>query len=58
MWWGDAPAPGQARIDLLGRYADLGVSRVMTLLRDSASSDEALDSLAADAHAAGVDGPR
>jgi F420-dependent oxidoreductase-like protein len=58
MWWGNAPAPGQARIDVLGRYADLGVSRVMTLLGDSATSDQALESLARDGHAAGVDGLR
>jgi F420-dependent oxidoreductase-like protein len=54
MWWGDAPAPGQQRIDRLGRYADVGVSRVMTLLQASASSDEALESLAEDARAAGL----
>jgi len=55
LWWGDAPAPGQERIDRLGAYADLGVSRVMTLLRESAGSDEALDRLAEDARAAGVE---
>jgi len=52
MWWGDAPAPGQERIDRLGRYAELGVSRVMTLLQASAASDEPLESLAEDARAA------
>jgi F420-dependent oxidoreductase-like protein len=52
MWWGNAPAPGQERIDRLGQYADLGVARVMTLLQASASSDEALESLAEDGRAA------
>jgi len=55
MWWGAAPAAGQERVDLLGQYRDLGVSRVMTLLRASAKEDEALRSLADDARAAGVE---
>ena len=55
MWWGDAPGPGQARIDRLGAFRELGVSRVMTLRRDSADSDEPLQRLAEEARAAGVD---
>jgi F420-dependent oxidoreductase-like protein len=55
MWWGAAPKPGQERVDLLGQYRDLGVSRVMTLLRESASRDDALSALANDARAAGVE---
>ena len=55
MWWGNAPAPGADRVDRLGRYAALGVSRVMTLLKASATSDEALASLAEDARAAGLE---
>ncbi len=55
MWWGNAAPAGQERIDALGRYAELGISRVMTLVRDSAASDEALVSLAEDARAAGVE---
>jgi F420-dependent oxidoreductase-like protein len=54
IWWGNAPAPGQERVDLLGRYADLGTARVMTLVQASATSDEALELLAADARAAGL----
>ena len=46
---------GRARVDQLGQYRKVGVSRVMTLLRESAKSDEALESLAADARAAGVE---
>ncbi|HEV2006323.1 MAG TPA: LLM class flavin-dependent oxidoreductase, partial [Candidatus Limnocylindrales bacterium] len=55
MWWGAAPAAGQERVDLLGQYRDLGVARVMTLLRESAKQDEALPSLAEDARASGVE---
>jgi F420-dependent oxidoreductase-like protein len=55
VWWGDAPGAGQARVDRLGAYADLGVSRVMTLLRDSVDSDEPLERLAEDCRAAGVE---
>jgi len=55
LWWGDAPKPGEARIDRLAAYAELGVSRVMTLLRDSVDSDEPLERLAEDCRAAGVE---
>jgi hypothetical protein len=39
----------------LAAYAELGVSRVMGLLQASAGSDDALESLAADASKAGVE---
>jgi F420-dependent oxidoreductase-like protein len=55
IWWGDAPGPGQSRVDLLGGFKELGVSRVMTLRQDSADSDEPLERLAEDARAAGVE---
>jgi alkanesulfonate monooxygenase SsuD/methylene tetrahydromethanopterin reductase-like flavin-dependent oxidoreductase (luciferase family) len=45
---------GQARIDLLGAYADVAVDRLMGLLPSSARSDEALERFAEDAGAAGV----
>lgn len=45
---------GQPRIDLLGAYRELGVQRVMGLLKASVGGDAALASLAADAQAAGV----
>jgi alkanesulfonate monooxygenase SsuD/methylene tetrahydromethanopterin reductase-like flavin-dependent oxidoreductase (luciferase family) len=56
-WWGTPEwrEPGAARRRLLADYADLGVSRVIGLLRASADADEALDDLAADAHSAGVE---
>ena len=47
--------PGAARVDRLAGYRELGVSRVMGLLRASARSDEALESLVEDARAAGVE---
>ena len=46
---------GAPRIDLLAAYRDLGVSRVMGLNLDTARTDEALDSLAEDARAAGLE---
>jgi F420-dependent oxidoreductase-like protein len=55
-WWGDDDwrTAGDRRIAYLGQLADLGVARVMGLLQASATSDEPLQSLAEDAHAAGV----
>ena len=55
LWWGNAAEPGQARIDQLGAYLDLGVHRVMGLIKTAATSDEALVSLAEDARAAGAE---
>jgi F420-dependent oxidoreductase-like protein len=49
----DISAAGQARVDLLAAYRDVGVDRVMGLLTESAVSDEPFESLAADARAAG-----
>jgi hypothetical protein len=46
---------GVARQELLAAYADAGVSRVMGLLQESADTDEALDAVAADARAAGME---
>jgi F420-dependent oxidoreductase-like protein len=55
IWPERLAKPGPARVDQLGQYAKVGVSRVMALLRDSAKSDDALESLAADARRAGVE---
>jgi F420-dependent oxidoreductase-like protein len=57
VWWATAAwrDEGEARRELLRAYADLGISRVMGLLQASADSDEALDALADDARAAGVE---
>jgi F420-dependent oxidoreductase-like protein len=46
---------GPRRQELLHGYADLGVSRVIGLLQSSAESDDALEELAADASASGVE---
>ena len=45
---------GQARVDRLAGYRDLGVSRVMGLIGETATSDEVLPALIEDARAAGV----
>jgi F420-dependent oxidoreductase-like protein len=55
LWWGAAVAPGQERVDQLGAYRDLGVHRIMTLIRASVTSDDALASFAEDARAAGAE---
>jgi F420-dependent oxidoreductase-like protein len=55
IWPERQAKPGRARVDQLAAYREVGVSRVMTLLHASATSDDALESLAADARAAGVE---
>jgi F420-dependent oxidoreductase-like protein len=57
LWWGmpELAHPGQRRIDHLGGYREAGVSRVMTLVQASAETDDALESLAADARAAEIE---
>jgi F420-dependent oxidoreductase-like protein len=55
IWSEHARIEGQARIDLLAGYREVGVDRVMTIVRSSATSDDALESLARDARAAGVE---
>jgi F420-dependent oxidoreductase-like protein len=57
VWWGTPGwrEPGARRRELLAAYAGAGVSRVMGLLQEAAETDEALDALAADAGAAGVE---
>jgi hypothetical protein len=46
---------GTPRVDLLQRYADAGVDRVMTLVRACAQDDGALERFAADCRAAGAE---
>jgi F420-dependent oxidoreductase-like protein len=53
-WWGDVAAEGAPRVALLAGYREAGVSRVQSLIRASAASDEALESFAADCQAAGA----
>ena len=52
--WTQVDRTGPPRVELLAGYRDAGVSRVMTLAKASARTDEALESLAEDARAAGV----
>lgn len=56
-WWGE-PAwshSGARRVELLQHHAELGVSRVIGLLRATADGDEALERLAEDARTAGAE---
>ncbi len=52
---GSAGRGGQRRRDELARCAEAGLSRVMVMPRQSATSDEVLEELAADARAAGAE---
>jgi F420-dependent oxidoreductase-like protein len=55
-WWGEPAwsAAGDRRIAYLAELRDLGLSRVIGLLQESATSDDALAGLAEDARAAGL----
>ena len=55
VWGADISEAGRARIDRLAGYREAGVSRVMGLVRASAETDEALESLAEDARTAGLE---
>ena len=55
IWTEHSRATGQERVDLLGAYRETGIDRVMTLIQASARQDEALESFAADARAAGLE---
>ena len=55
LWGESIGAGGASRVDRLAAYRELGVRRVMGLVRESAQSDEALGSLVEDARAAGVE---
>jgi F420-dependent oxidoreductase-like protein len=46
---------GASRVDLLAAYGELGISRVMGIDRATATSEEALEVVAEDARAAGVE---
>lgn len=46
---------GAERVDLLGRYAEHGLSRAIGMVQPSVETDEALESLAADCRQAGVE---
>jgi F420-dependent oxidoreductase-like protein len=54
VWSEDLEEGGPARVDRLAALGELGIDRVMGLLHGSATSEEALESLAEDAVAAGA----
>jgi F420-dependent oxidoreductase-like protein len=54
IWAETNEQTGAPRVDLLAGYRDAGIGRVMTLVRASARTDEALESLAEDARTAGI----
>jgi F420-dependent oxidoreductase-like protein len=56
VWWETLSGmDGTQRADLVAAYRELGVSRVIALIRESADSDEALAAWAEDARAGGAD---
>jgi alkanesulfonate monooxygenase SsuD/methylene tetrahydromethanopterin reductase-like flavin-dependent oxidoreductase (luciferase family) len=55
VWWEQLVETGAARVDMLAGYRDLGISRVIAMVRDTADSDEALAVWAEDCRAAGAE---
>lgn len=55
LWAGAISDGGRERVERLATYRDLGVSRVMGLVRQAALSDDAIESLVEDARDAGLD---
>jgi len=51
----DSALASTPRVDLLRRYVDTGVDRVMTLVRECADDDGALERFAEDCVAAGAE---
>ena len=55
LYWEDVETPGGARVDLLAAHREQGLARGMGLVQASAATDEALEALAEDARAAGLE---
>jgi F420-dependent oxidoreductase-like protein len=55
LWAEHIATSGQARVDRLGAYAQLGVSRAIGLIRSTTTDDEALPRFVEDARAAGLE---
>ncbi|MBA3234835.1 MAG: TIGR03560 family F420-dependent LLM class oxidoreductase [Chloroflexi bacterium] len=55
LWAGTISDGGRERVERLAAYRDLGVSRVMGLVRQAALSDDAIESLVEDARDARVE---
>ena len=54
VWWEQLSTAGQQRADLIAAYGELGLSRVIALIRDSAQSNEALVAWAEDCRTGGA----
>jgi hypothetical protein len=55
VWWEQLSQSGQERADLVGAYAELGLSRLIGLIRETVDSDDALAAWAEDARAGGAE---
>jgi len=55
VWWESLVDAGHQRADLVAAYRELGVDRLIALIRDSAEGDEALAAWAADVRAGGAE---
>ena len=55
IWSEHFESGGARRVEELGAYRDLGVSRIMGMVKASVDTDEALETLAADVREAGVE---
>jgi F420-dependent oxidoreductase-like protein len=54
IWWERLGEPGQERAEMVAAYGELGVSRLIALVKDSADSDEALPAWAEDCRQGGA----
>jgi hypothetical protein len=55
IWMRDMAESRAARVDRLAAFAELGISRVMGFVAACVDTDEALESVVADAREAGVE---
>ena len=55
VWWEQLVETGAARQDMLAGYRELGISRVIAMIRDTAEGDEPLATWAEDCRAAGAE---
>jgi F420-dependent oxidoreductase-like protein len=55
VWWEGLSEAGQQRIDMVGEYVRLGVTRVIGMIRRSVDSDDALAAWADDARHGGAE---
>lgn len=55
VWWEVWPADRSERMDLLNQFRELGLSRIITLVRAAAENDDALAEFAEDCRAAGAE---